>query len=452
MGTSLVHHGLRGFACSRPQSGVTFRGNGDPSPTGYPQSMPLTAIKVENAKPNTRTRKLFDGRGMYLEVTPKGGKRWRLKYRFQRKEKLLSLGVYPDISLKEARQRCDAARNLLAHGVDPSAARKAERAAQADSAANSFEVVAREWLSKHGSEWVQGYLERQVRLFERDLFPWFGTRPIADIRPMELLEAARRIEARGALETAHRALQTCGQVFRYAVATGRAERDPTGDLRGALPAYKGKHRAAITDPVRLGELLRAIDSYQGSLVVHCGLRLAPLVFVRPGELRQAAWQHIDLQKAQWEFTVSKTHTDHIVPLSRQAVKVLREIAPLTGRGHYVFPNGRSPRGDRPMSDNALLVALRSMGIGQDVMSIHGFRAIARTLLDEILGYRLDFIEHQLAHTVRDPLGRAYNRTAHLPARREMMQRWADYLDELRQTTPTPPACPPPTLGAPGTPS
>ena len=397
--------------------------------------MPLTAIKVENAKPDTRTRKLFDGRGMYLEVTPKGGKRWRLKYRFQRKEKLLSLGVYPDISLKEARQRRDAARNLLAHGVDPSAARKAERAAQAGSAASSFEVVAREWLSKHGCRWVPAYLERQARLFERDLFPWLGARPIADIRPMELLEAARRIEARGALETAHRALQTCGQVFRYAVATGRAGRDPTGDLRGALPSYKAKHRAAITDPAALGKLLRAIDAYQGSLVVSCALRLAPLVFVRPGELRQATWQTIDLQKAQWEFTVSKTHTDHIVPLSRQAVAVLREVEPLTGRGHYVFPNGRSPRGDRPMSDNALLVALRSMGISKDKMSVHGFRAVARTLLDEALDFRIDYIEHQLAHTVRDPLGRAYNRTAHLPARREMMQRWADYLEKLRDGKP-----------------
>lgn len=412
--------------------------------------MPLTAIEVENTKPDTRTRKLFDGRGMYLEVTPKGGKRWRLKYRFARKEKLLSLGVYPDISLKEARQRRDAARNLLAHGVDPSEARKAERAAQADRAANSFEVVALEWLAQHGSGWVPAYLERQVRLFERDLFPWLGARPIADVRPMELLEAARRIEARGALETAHRALQTCGQVFRYAVVTGRAERDPTGDLRGALPAYKAKHRAAIIDPTALGALLRAIDAYQGSLVVHCALRLAPLVFVRPGELRQAKWNHIHLQRAQWEFTVSKTDTDHIVPLARQAVAVLQEIEPLTGRGHYVFPNGRSPRGDRPMSDNAMLVALRSMGISKDEMSVHGFRAVARTLLDEVLDFRADYIEHQLAHKVRDPLGRAYNRTAHLPARREMMQRWADYLDELRHATPAQPVSPP-TLVAPAAP-
>ena len=393
--------------------------------------MPLTAIQVQNAKPDSRTRKLFDGRGLFLEVTPKGGKRWRLKYRFHRKEKLLSLGVYPDISLKEARQRQDAARNLLAHDVDPSAARKAERAAQADRSANSFEVVAREWLAKHGANWVPAYRERQVRLFERDLFPWLGGRPIAEIDAMEMLDTAQRIEARGALETAHRALQTCGQVFRYAVRTGRAERNPTGDLRGALPAYKGKHRSALIDPVKVGALLRAIDGYQGSLIVRAALRLAPLVFQRPGELRQAAWEDIDLQNAKWAFTVSKTDTAHIVPLARQAVATLRDVEPLTGRGRYVFPNGRSPRGDRPMSDNALLVALRSMGFGKDEMSVHGFRALARTLLDEVLGYRIDYIEHQQARTVRDPLGTAYNRTTHLPERREMMQRWADYLDELR---------------------
>lgn len=411
--------------------GVTLWGNVGFPRQGYPQSMPLTAIEIRNAKPDTRTRKLFDGRVLYLEVTPRGGKRWRLKYRFQRKEKLISLGVYPDISLKEARQRRDAARNLLAHDVDPSAARKAERAAAANRATNSFEAVAREWLAKHGANWVPAYAERQTRLFERDLFPWLGGRPIAEIRPPELLEAARRIEARGALEAAHRALQSCGQVLRYAVATGRAERDPTRDLRGALPGYKGKSRAAITDPPRLGAVLRAIDGYRGSPIVRAALRLAPLVFVRPGESRQAAWEDIDLGKAEWGFTVTKTHVEHLVPLAEQAVAILREVQPLTRRGRYAFPNARSPRGDRPMTDNALLVALRGLGIGKEEMSVHGFRATARTLLDEVLGYRVDYIEHQLAHTVRDPLGRRYNRTTHLPARREMMQRWADYLDELR---------------------
>ena len=393
--------------------------------------MTLTATEVRTAKPDVRTRKLFDERGLFLEVTPRGAKRWRLKYRFRRKEKLLSLGLYPDVSLKDARARRDEERKLLARDVDPSEARKAKRAAAADRSAHSFEVLAREWLATHGASWAPGYLERQQRLFDRDLFPWLGALPIAEIRAFDLLEAARRIERRGALETAHRAIRSCGQVFRYAVATARAERDPTPDLRGALPACRGGHRAAVTDPVEVGALLRAIDSYEGSLAVHCALRLAPLVFVRPGELRQAAWEDIDLDEGQWAFTVSKTHVEHVVPLAHQALVILREIEPLTGRGRYVFPNGRSRNGDRPMSDAALLVALRSMGIAKDKMSIHGFRAVARTLLDEVLGYRIDYIEHQLAHAVRDPLGRAYNRTAHLPARREMMQRWADYLDELR---------------------
>jgi integrase len=244
-----------------------------------------------------------------------------------------------------------------------------------------------------------------------------------------LLAVVRKIEARGALETAHRALGNCGQVFRYAVATGRAERDPTGDLRGALPPVKGEHFAAITEPKRVAELLRAIDGYQGSKVVHVALRLAPMVFVRPGELRRAAWADIDLDAAEWRYTVSKTNTPHIVPLSTQAVAILRELHGLTSSSAFVLPGARSWK--RPMSDNAINVALRSMGIGKDEMSGHGFRATARTILDEVLGVRPDLIEHQLAHAVRDPNGRAYNRTAHLPERRKMMQQWADYLDKLK---------------------
>lgn len=241
----------------------------------------------------------------------------------------------------------------------------------------------------------------------------------------------RRIEQRGALETAHRALGNCGQVFRYAVATGRAERDPTGDLKGALPPVKGTHFAAVTDSKKVGEVLQAIDAYEGTLIVRCALRLAPLVFVRPGELRHAEWADIDLDAAEWPYTVSKTNTQHIVPLSRQAVEILQELNPLTGQGQYVFPSARNPKGDRPMSDNAILAAMRRMGISKEEMSGHGFRAMARTILDEVLGFRPDFIEHQLAHAVRDPNGRAYNRTAHLPERRKMMQAWADYLDKLK---------------------
>lgn len=391
--------------------------------------MALTDTAIRNAKPGDKTIKLFDERGLYLEVSPAGGKWWRLKYRFDGKEKRLSLGVYPDVSLKDARERRDAARKLLADGTDPSENRKAQKSARADRAANSFEVVAREWYAKYSATWAKDHGNRILRRFERDIFPWIGGRPIAEITAPELLAVVRRIEDRGALETAHRALGNCGQVFRYAVATGRAERDPSGDLRGALPPVKGEHFAATTDPKRVGEILRALDGYQGTLTVRCALRLAPLVFVRPGELRKAEWTDIDLDAAEWRYTVTKTNTPHIVPLSRQAVAILRELQPLTGRGQFVFPGARS--NGRPMSDNAILAAMRRMGIGKEEMSGHGFRAVARTILDEVLGVRPDYIEHQLAHAVRDPNGRAYNRTAHLPERRKMMQQWADYLDKLK---------------------
>lgn len=391
--------------------------------------MPLTDTAIRNAKPGDKTIKLFDERGLYLEVSPAGGKWWRLKYRFDGKEKRLSLGVYPDVSLKDARERRDTARKLLADGTDPSENRKAQKSARAGRAANSFEVVAREWYAKYSATWAKDHGNRIIRRFERDIFPWIGARPIAEITAPELLAVVRRIEDRGALETAHRALGNCGQVFRYAVATGRAERDPSGDLRGALPPVKGEHFAATTDPKRVGEILRALDGYQGTLTVRCALRLAPLVFVRPGELRKAEWADIDLDAAEWRYTVTKTNTPHIVPLSRQAVAILRELQPLTGRGQFVFPGARS--NGRPMSDNAILAAMRRMGIGKEEMSGHGFRAVARTILDEVLGVRPDYIEHQLAHAVRDPNGRAYNRTAHLPERRKMMQQWADYLDKLK---------------------
>ena len=391
--------------------------------------MPLTDTAIRNAKPAEKAKKLFDGGGLYLEVAPSGGKWWRLKYRFGGKEKRLSLGVYPDVSLKDARERRDEARKLLANEVDPSENRKAKKAAKLERAANSFEVVAREWFGKHSPNWSANHSDRIIRRLERDIFPWIGGKPIADITAPQLLEVIRRIEQRGALETAHRALGNCGQVFRYAIATGRAERDPSGDLRGALPPVKGKHFASVTEPKKVAEVLRALDGYEGTLTVRCALLLAPLVFVRPGELRHAKWADIDLDSAEWRYTVTKTDTQHIVPLARQAVEILRELYPLTGRGRYVFPGARSAA--RPMSDNAILAAMRRMGIGKEEMSGHGFRAMARTILDEVLGFRPDYIEHQLAHAVRDPNGRAYNRTAHLPERRKMMQEWADYLDKLK---------------------
>jgi integrase len=364
-----------------------------------------------------------------LEISPRGGKWWRLKYRFAGKEKRLSLGVYPDVSLKMARERRDEARKLLTNEVDPSENRKAIKAARDERSANSFEVIGREWFAKHSPNWSANHADRIIRRLERDIFPWIGGKPIAGITAPQLLDVVRRIEKRGALETAHRALGNCGQVFRYAVATGRAERDPSGDLRGALPPVKGKHFAAVTEPKQVAEILRALDGYEGTLTVRCALRLAPLFFVRPGELRHAQWEDINLEESEWRYTVTKTDTQHIVPLSRQAVEILRELQPLTGQSRHVFPGARSNL--RPMSDNAILAAMRRMGIGKEEMSGHGFRAMARTILDEVLGFRPDYIEHQLAHSVRDPNGRAYNRTAHLPKRKKMMQDWADYLDRLK---------------------
>jgi len=389
----------------------------------------LTDTAIKKLKPREKAYRVFDGAGLYLEVAPAGGKWWRLKYRLAKKEKRLSLGIYPDVSLKAAREKRDDARKLLASGVDPGEHRKATKAASADRAANSFEVIAREWFEKHAHGWAPNHSTRVLQLFERDLFPRIGDRPIATVTSPQLLAVLRKIESRGAGDTAHRAHGYCGQVFRYAVATGRAEHDPSADLRGALAPVVGNHFAAVTDPARVAELLRVLDGYDGSSVVKAALRLAPLVFVRPGELRNAQWVDIDLEAAEWRFTTNKTKTSHIVPLSTQAVAVLRELQPRTGSGRYVFPSANTSA--RPMSDNAVLAALRRSGIETNEMSGHGFRAMARTILDEVLGFRADIIEHQLAHAVRDPNGRAYNRTAHLPERKRMMQEWADYLDKLK---------------------
>ena len=390
--------------------------------------MPLTDTAIRNAKPRVTPYRLADERGMYLEVAPAGGKWWRLKYRIGGKEKRLSLGVYPDVSLAVARERRDAARKLVADGVDPSENRKAQKAAKTERAANSFETIAREWYAKFAPGWVTGHGDKIIRRLERDIFPWVGEKPIAEVTAPDLLKALRRIEERGAIETAHRAMQNCGQVLRYAIATGRAERDVSADLRGALATVKGGHHAAITEPKELAPLLRAIRGYEGSLATRSALQIAPMVFVRPGELRSAEWAHIDLDRAEWRYLVTKTSTEHIVPLARQAVAILRELQPLTGAGRYVFPSARGD--ERPMSDVTLTAALRRLGYSGDQATIHGFRATARTILDEVLGFRPDLMEHQLAHAVKDPNGRAYNRTAHLEARRDMMQKWADYLDVL----------------------
>jgi len=393
--------------------------------------MTLTDVAIRRAKPTDKTQRLFDGGGMYLELSPAGGKWWRLKYRFGGKEKRLSLGTYPDTGLADAREKRDAARKLLAAGVDPGEQRKATKAAGNERAANSFEVIAREWHAKQSVMWVDLHASRIMLRMENDVFPWLGSRPIADIPAKDFLTTVNRIVNRGATESAHRVLQNCGQVMRYAIATGRADRNPVADLRGALPPVKQTHHASIIEPQAIGGLLRAMDAYNGSLVTKCALRLAPLLFVRPGELRQAEWAEFDLDGGQWNIPAEKMkmRESHLVPLAPQAVAILRELHPLTGRGRYVFPSARSPQ--RPMSNNAVLSALRRMGYATDEMSGHGFRAMARTVLDEVLHFRPDYIEHQLAHAVKDPNGRAYNRTAHLAERRKMMQAWADFLDSLR---------------------
>lgn len=410
--------------------------------------MALTDLEVKNAKVTGKPEKKSDGGGLFLLVQPdsvkindkkkeeivRGAKYWRLAYRFAGKQKTLALGVYPDVSLSDARERREEARKILANGADPSAVKKAQKAVVVALAENSFELVAREWFSKHAPNWKENHSSKIIARLEKDVFPWIGAMPIAGINAPALLAAIRRIEARGALETAHRALACCGQVFRYAVATGRAERDPTGDLRGALPPVKKeKHFAAITDPQKVGELLRDINGYSGSYVVKSAFKLSPLLFVRPGELRKMEWAELDLDKAEWIIPAGKMKmgVTHIVPLARQAVEILQEIHPLTGRGKFVFPGERDH--DRPMSDNAIRSALRRMGWSNDEMTPHGFRAMASTILDN-MGYKQEWLERQLAHEEPNKIKAAYKREAwrmYLPERITMMQAWADYLDKLK---------------------
>jgi integrase len=396
--------------------------------------MALTDMQVKTAKPQAKDYKLTDGEGLFLLVAASGGKRWRLKYRFGGKEKLLALGTYPDVSLLEARAKRHEARNQLAHGIDPGGERKALKQAEQERqeiTENSFEIVAREWHTKFSGQWTSGHAVTIMSRLERDVFPWLGASPVSEIKPVDLLAVLRRIEGRGALESAHRVRTIAGQVLRYAVATGRAERDAAADLRGALPPTQERHHAAITDPKEVAELLRAIEGFQGTFHVKCALKLSPMLFVRPGELRQMEWAEIDFDEERWNLPAEKMKMKlpHIVPLPSQAVAILKELQPLTGSGRYVFPCHRSPL--RPMTNNAITAALRRMGYTSDEQTGHGFRAMARTILDEVLQVRPDFIEHQLAHAVKDPNGRAYNRTAHLAERKKMMQLWADYLDGLK---------------------
>ncbi|MBN3789316.1 integrase arm-type DNA-binding domain-containing protein [Burkholderia sp. Ac-20353] len=400
--------------------------------------MPLTDTTIRNTKPAEKPVKLFDGGGLFLLVTPVGQRYWRLKYRVSGKEKLLALGVYPEMTLAVARRKRDEAREKLAAGIDPGEAKKAEKRTARLNAENSLEAIAREWHAKYAPTWSESHAARILRRLEVDAFPWLGGKPIADLAPPDVLDALHRVEKRGALETAHRLRANISQVCRYAVATGRAQRDVTADLRGALPPVQQEHMAAITEPKRVAELLRAIDGYQGTFPVLCALRLAPLLFQRPGELRAAEWTEFDLDTGIWEIPSERMKRTkqgkasggaHIVPLPSQAVAILRELHTLTGNSRFLFPSVRTK--DRPMSDNTVNSALRRLGYDGDTMTGHGFRAMARTILDEVHGVPVAIVEAQLAHAVKDPLGRAYNRTAHLAQRREMMQKWADYLDELK---------------------
>lgn len=395
--------------------------------------MALTDTFVKNAKytGSGLKEKHTDGFGMYLLVMA-SGKYWRMNYRIDGKQKTLALGVYPDVSLAKARQRRDKAREQLADGIDPGAAKQEAKQARATAQANTFEAVARDWLSKTAADRAVITQNKVTAWLEKDAFPWIGAMPIATIGPRDVLAAVRKIEARGAIDTAHRVTQLCGQVFRYAVATGSAERDVTQDLKGALTKVVKKNYAAITEPKQAGVMMRSIFDYSGHQQVIAALKLSALVFVRPGELRSAEWAEIDLDLAEWRIPGSKMKmkVDHLVPLSTQAVEILQRMKLVSGHRKYVFPSiGRSE--DRPMSENTVNSALHGMGITKEMHTAHGFRAMARTIMDEVLEERVDLIEHQLAHAVKDPNGRAYNRTAHLPARRAMMQRWADYLDKLR---------------------
>src|SRR6266404_86412 len=388
----------------------------------------LTQVALRAAMPRDKPYKLGDGDGLYLLINPNGSRWWRLKYHFEAREKLLSLGVYPHVTLQHARSLRDEAKRAMVNGVDPSVKKQIEKSAHS----NTFEAIAREWLTLQEQKLAPATFAKAVWTFGTLVFPYIGSRPIAKLGPVDVLKVLRRIEERGIHETAHRTRQRCAQVFRYAVQTGRAERDVTADLRGALAPVVSEHHSTITEPARIGELLRAIDGYNGQAVTAYALKLSPLVFVRPGELRHAEWTEFDLDGHEplWRIPGEKMKMgeQHIVPLAKQALLLLRELKGLTGRGRYVFPSLRS--GSRPMSDNTVNAALRRLGYTSDEMTGHGFRSLASTCLNE-QGYHPDLIELQLAHAERNQVRAAYNKAQRLPERRKMMEAWADYLDGLR---------------------
>lgn len=397
------------------------------------QNAPLADIQVNKAKRKEKDYKLSDGGGLHLLVTKTGGKLWRMQYRFDGKQKMLSFGSYPAISLADARQRREDARKLLANGQDPAAVKKAVQEAATVAAASTFEAVAGKWFEKRKPEWVDSHAVSIKGRLDNYILPAFGSKPIAEVTAADVRTMLLKIEARGTVEAAKRVKVICGQVFRYAVAHDYIAHDPSAALKPSelFRKVEKRHFAAVTDPKELAPLLRSIEGYTGSIETRCALRLLPMLLLRPGELRHLEWSEIDLEAAQVNIPAEKMkmRNAHTVPLSKQALAILEEIRPLTGTGKYVFPSTRSA--ERPISDNTLNACFRRMGYDNDTVTAHGFRATARTILDEILGFRPDIIEHQLAHAVKDPNGRAYNRTAFLEDRRKMMQHWSDYLDGLK---------------------
>ncbi|EIJ36217.1 tyrosine-type recombinase/integrase [Thiothrix nivea] len=391
----------------------------------------LTDAATKNAKPTPdgKPKRYTDGGGLYLHVTS-SGKYWRYNYRMDGKQKTLALGAYPDTSLKQAREGHQAARELLARGIDPSSHKQAAKGARLAEQANSFEAVALEWHVKFSADQAESHSSRNKRRLEKHVFPYVGGRIIGEIEPPDILAVLRKIEEAGTLETAHRVKTIISQVFRYAVATGRATRDQTADLKGALPPAKGKHFAAITDPQEVGELLRAMDDYRGAMETRIALQLSAYLFTRPGELRQMEWAEVDTVKAVWVIQAEKMKAGrvHVVPLCSQALALLEEMKPITGKRRYVFPSRTDT--SKPMSNNTIRQALRRLGYDNDTMTAHGFRALASTRLYE-MGFHSDLIEKQLAHSVGSEVRRAYDRSQHIEQRTAMMQTWADYLDSLR---------------------
>lgn len=393
--------------------------------------MKLTVKAIRQAEPRPKSFKLSDGHGLFLLVNPNGSRWWRMAYRFGGKQKQLSMGTYPDVGLGEARDRLTDARRLLREGIDPSEARKAARQSRIETSENTFGAVVAAWLARSASDWSPATLKQTSSRLENDVLPFLVNRPIRELTAPEILTVAQRIVDRGAIETARRVLRIIQQVCTFAVISGRLDINPATDLHKALPSAKVKHMAALTTPGEVGGLLRAIDDYQGEPAVRAALQLAPLVFVRPGELRGARWDEFDFDAGRWEIPATRMKMKEAltVPLAKQAIAILEGLRPLTGSGPVAFACTRTRA--RPISNNTLNAALRRMGFTKAQMTAHGFRAMARTMLEEQLGFRYELIEQQLGHVVRDPNGRAYNRTRNLEERAGMMQAWADYLDRLK---------------------